>query len=79
MPERQIIKPRLSEAERNSPVAPREVNYRNFLPFGFAAAMPLVRIGLRGRVSQPVLDRIFLGVVFTALGHAGYVMIKSDI
>lgn len=41
------------------------------LPILYAPLLPLIRIGLRGRVSQPVMDRIFLGAVGVALTHAG--------
>lgn len=33
-----------------------------------------VRIGLNGRVAPKTRDGIFIGAVFTALIHAGYVM-----
>ena len=39
-----------------------------------AVVLPSIRLGLRGRVSQPVIDRGFLGGVGLALCHAGYMM-----
>ena len=57
---------------------PRGPNYWNLVPIVYAPILPLIRIGLRGRVSQPVIDRIFLGSVGVALSHAGYIMLKSD-
>lgn len=40
----------------------------------YAPALPLIRIGLRGRLPQKQIDYIFGGAVLTALAHAGYIM-----
>jgi hypothetical protein len=40
--------------------------------------LPLIRIGLRGRLPQRQIDVIFGGAVLTALVHAGYIMGKDS-
>lgn len=40
----------------------------------FCVHLSPVRIGLNKRVTPGTRDRIFLGCVFVALAHAGYVM-----
>lgn len=44
------------------------------IPLMYAPALPLIRIGLRGRLPQKQIDYIFGGAVLTALAHAGYIM-----
>jgi hypothetical protein len=44
-----------------------QINYK----LADAPILPLIRIGLRGRVPQQTLDRVFMGAVFVALGHGG--------
>ena len=63
------------------PGGPRQKgpNYGNLLPILYAPCLPLIRIGLRGRLAQPTIDRIFGGAILMALSHAGYVMLKSDV
>lgn len=52
----------------------REPNYNMLIPLVYAPLLPLLRIGLNGRVAPKTRDGIFIGAVFTALVHAGYVM-----
>jgi len=40
----------------------------------YAPVLPLIRIGLRGRLPQKQIDVIFGASVLTALAHAGYIM-----
>ena len=47
------------------------------IPLMLAPALPLIRIGLRGRLPQQKIDIIFGAAVLTALAHAGYIM-SSD-
>lgn len=44
------------------------------IPLLYAPLLPLIRIGLRGRLPQRQIDVIFGGAVLTALAHAGYIM-----
>ena len=53
--------------------APHE-NPHVYAPFVYAVVLPSIRLGLRGRVPQPVIDRVFLGGVGLALCHAGFMM-----
>lgn len=41
------------------------------MPLVYAPILPLIRIGLRGRIPQRQIDIIFGAAVLTALGHAG--------
>ncbi|KAL0026984.1 hypothetical protein WJX79_005918 [Trebouxia sp. C0005] len=52
----------------------REPNYNMLIPLVYAPLLPLLRIGLNGRVAPKTRDGIFIGAVLTALFHAGYVM-----
>ncbi|KAL3163305.1 hypothetical protein ABBQ32_009696 [Trebouxia sp. C0010 RCD-2024] len=52
----------------------REPNYGLLVPLIYAPILPLLRIGLNGRVAPRTRDGIFAGAVLTALLHAGYVM-----
>ena len=45
-----------------------------YAPFAYAVVLPCIRLGLRGRVSQPVVDKVFMTGVGVALCHAGYMM-----
>lgn len=62
-----------------SAVVGRQPNYVNLLPIVYAPMLPLIRIGLRGRIPQHQIDRIFGGAVLVALSHAGYIMMNSDV
>ena len=53
--------------------APHE-NPHVYAPFAYAVVLPCIRLGLRGRVSQPVVDKVFMSAVGVALCHAGYMM-----
>ncbi|CAL5224287.1 g6953 [Coccomyxa viridis] len=55
----------------------RKPNYGILLPLVYAPLLPLIRIGLRNRVSPGTRDAVFGAAVLTALAHAGYVM-SSD-
>jgi hypothetical protein len=44
------------------------------IPLLYAPVLPLIRIGLRGRLPQKQIDIIFGASVLTALAHAGYIM-----
>eukprot|EP00884_Botryococcus_braunii_P015543 jgi/Botrbrau1/2672/Bobra.0203s0018.1 len=56
------------------PREPRKPNYHKFMPLLYAPLLPLVRIGLNGRVKPATRDKIFMGTVLFALAHAGYMM-----
>lgn len=40
--------------------------------------LPLIRVGLRGRLPQKQIDIIFGAAVLTALGHAGIIMSRDS-
>ena len=48
------------------------------VPLLYAPLVPLLRIGLRGRVAAGTLHRLVGGVVACALGHAGYIMLGDS-
>jgi hypothetical protein len=70
---------RLTAEEELKAAKPRQFPYKHLIPIGYAALIPSVRLALRGRLPQKQIDAIFLGTVFMALGHAGYIMLKSDV
>ena len=49
----------------------REPNYNLLVPFVYAAATPLLRVGLRGKVPDAQLNKIFAGCISVAFVHAG--------
>lgn len=55
----------LDEAPKKGP------NWSMMVPILYAPVLPLIRIGLRGKLPQPTIDKIFLGAVGIALSHAG--------
>lgn len=61
------------EKDKDPYAKKKEVNYQLLLPLLYAPVLPLIRIGLRGRIPQRQIDFIFGAAVLTALGHAGYV------
>lgn len=50
------------------------VNWALLMPLAYAPLLPLLRIGLRGRLSQRQLDLVTGGTIALALTHAGYIM-----
>ncbi|KAK9830267.1 hypothetical protein WJX72_010684 [[Myrmecia] bisecta] len=52
----------------------RTPNYGLLVPLIYAPALPLLRIGLTGRVPNKVRNGILAGTILVALAHAGYVM-----
>lgn len=48
------------------------------LPVVYAAALPILRIGLRDRVPPKQLNKILGGTVAIALGHAGYILFTDS-
>ncbi|KAF0688059.1 Aste57867_20283 [Aphanomyces stellatus] len=51
-----------------------EPNHHLFLTLLYAPVIPLIRIGLRGRLPQKQIDRVFLGSIGVAFVHAGYIL-----
>ena len=48
------------------------------IPLFYAPVLPLIRLALKGRVSQPTIDKIYGATILTALGHAGYIMASDS-
>lgn len=48
------------------------------IPLLYAPVLPLIRVGLRGRLPQKQIDIIFGASVLTALAHAGYIMASDS-
>ncbi|KAM3572661.1 hypothetical protein VYU27_005347 [Nannochloropsis oceanica] len=67
-----------SNKEKDPYAKKKEVNYQILMPLIYAPILPLIRIGLRGRIPQRQIDIIFGGAVLTALGHAGYIMASDS-
>ncbi|CAK4123317.1 unnamed protein product [Aphanomyces euteiches] len=55
-----------------------EPNYHMYAPLLYGPMIPLIRIGLRGRLPQRQIDVIFLSSVGLALSHAGYIMFSDS-
>ncbi|OQS00640.1 atlastin [Thraustotheca clavata] len=55
-----------------------EPNWHMFAPLAYGPLIPLIRIGLRGRLPQKQIDVIFLSSVGIALSHAGYIMFSDS-
>ncbi|ETV68422.1 hypothetical protein H257_15585 [Aphanomyces astaci] len=55
-----------------------EINYHMYAPLLYGPMIPLLRIGLRGRLPQKQIDAIFLTSVGLALSHAGFVMFSDS-
>lgn len=53
-------------------------NYDLLVPLVYAPLLPLMIIGLRGRVSQQRLTQIVGGTICVALAHAGSVMFTDS-
>ena len=56
----------------------KEINTNLLFPLVYAAVLPAIRLGLRGRLPQPTIDRIFAGAIAVGLGHAGYMMLSES-
>ncbi|KAK9818764.1 hypothetical protein WJX74_000777 [Apatococcus lobatus] len=56
----------------------REPNWHRLVPLVYAPLIPLIRIGLNGRVAPATRDAVFFGTVLLALGHAGWVMTSDS-
>lgn len=56
----------------------KEPSLHMFAPLLYAPVLPLLRIGLRGRLPQKQLDQVFFAVVGGALAHAGYIMFSDS-
>lgn len=52
----------------------RGPDYSKMMPLVYGPALPLLRLGLRNRVSPMVRDAVFGSAVLLALCHAGYIM-----
>jgi len=50
------------------------VNWNLLIPLMYAPLFPLIRIGLRNRVTKRQLDLLTGGTIAVALAHAGYIM-----
>ena len=48
------------------------------VPLLYAPLLPLMRIGLRGRLPQPQIERLMMGTAGLALAHAGYIMFSDS-
>uniref|UniRef100_A0A7S3FHY7 Uncharacterized protein n=1 Tax=Haptolina ericina TaxID=156174 RepID=A0A7S3FHY7_9EUKA len=49
-------------------------NYDLLVPLLYAPLLPLMVVGLRGRVQKETLTKIVGGTIFVALAHAGSIM-----
>jgi hypothetical protein len=56
----------------------RQPNYQMLIPLLYAPLLPLIRISMRGRFPQHVIDRTFGVGVGVALTHAGYIMFSDS-
>ena len=54
------------------------MGYGLILPFFYAPIVPLMRVGLRGRVSPERLTQLTLGVIAIGLAHAGSYMFADS-
>ena len=52
----------------------RQPNWNVMAPLIYAPLIPLLRIGLNGRVAPRTRDAVFASSVLLALAHAGWVM-----
>ena len=56
----------------------RQPDYNKFVPLIYAPLLPLIRIAMRGRFPQHIIDRTFGAGVGIALAHAGVVMFSDS-
>ena len=56
----------------------KEFNRNLLFPLVYAGILPAIRIGLRGRLPQPTIDKIFGGAIAVGLGHAAYMMASES-
>ena len=68
------LRAEIAEADEGA----RRDGYDLLVPLLYAPLVPLLRIGLRGRVAAGTLHRLVGGVVACALGHAGYIMLGDS-
>lgn len=54
------------------------VNWSLLVPLAYAPLLPLLRIGLRGRLPPRQLDLLTGGTIMVALAHAGYIMLGDS-
>jgi hypothetical protein len=54
------------------------INWSLLVPLAYAPLLPLLRIGLRGRLSKRHLDLVTGGTIMVALAHAGYIMLGDS-
>jgi len=59
-------------------VAKKEPGLHMYAPLLYGPALPLIRIGLRGRLPQRQVDAIFLTGIGIALSHAGFIMFSDS-
>ena len=60
------------------PAPRRKPDYNKFVPLIYAPLLPLIRIAMRGRFPQHIIDRAFGAGVGIALAHAGVVMFSDS-
>ena len=60
------------------PAPRRKPDYNKFVPLIYAPLLPLIRIAMRGRFPQHIIDRTFGAGVGIALAHAGVVMFSDS-
>lgn len=48
------------------------------MPLAYAPLVPLIRIGLRNRLTKRQLDALTGGTIALALAHAGYIMVGDS-
>lgn len=53
-------------------------NWSLLVPLAYAPLLPLLRLGLRNRVTKRQLDLITGGTIMVALTHAGYIMLGDS-
>ena len=56
----------------------KEFNRQLLFPLVYAGVLPAIRIGLRGRLPQPTIDKIFGAAIAVGLSHAGYMMANES-
>jgi len=60
------------------PVPVKELNADLFMPLIYVPLIPLVVVGLRGRVAPVTLQRISMGLIGSGLFHAGTIMFTDS-
>jgi len=73
-PEERFVGPTMVHREGDGSAVPAGPNYDLLVPLLYAPLLPLMIIGLRGRVHKDTLTRLVGGTIAVALAHAGTIM-----